>query len=146
MLQGTNKEKLREHGNIGKKWKGTREQGPPLGDPHMYSISLFYSNLIMTFWKRRNIVPCVKIFYRRFLLSNVLYTFFDMKYFFFFFFYTFLFIYNTNTYTTYQYYTILTILTIHTSYQMVYHIIRADILRVAQYFSEPHRGEEKCEQ
>ena len=31
---------------------------------------------------------------------------------------------------------------------MVYHIIRADILRVAQYFSEPHtyRGEEKCEQ
>ena len=34
MLQGTNKEKLWEHGNIGKKWKGTREQGPPLGAPH----------------------------------------------------------------------------------------------------------------
>ena len=29
MLQGTNKEKLREHGNIGKKWKVIREQGPP---------------------------------------------------------------------------------------------------------------------
>ena len=22
-----------EHGNIGQYWKGTREQGPPLGDP-----------------------------------------------------------------------------------------------------------------
>ena len=31
MLKGTNKEKLREHGNIEKKWKGTREQGPPPG-------------------------------------------------------------------------------------------------------------------
>ena len=24
----------------------------------------------MTFWKRRNVVPCFIIFYRRFLLSN----------------------------------------------------------------------------
>ena len=28
---------------------------------------------------------------------------------------------------------------------MVLQIIRADILRVASYFSEPRRGEEKCE-
>ena len=26
-------ERVREHGNIGQFWKGTREQGPPLGDP-----------------------------------------------------------------------------------------------------------------
>ena len=31
MFKGTNKEKLREHANIGKKWKGTRT---PFGDPH----------------------------------------------------------------------------------------------------------------
>ena len=35
---------------------------------------------------------------------------------------------------------------IYTPYSMVYHIIRADILRVALYFSEPRRGEEKYEQ
>ena len=34
---------------------------------------------------------------------------------------------------------------IHTPYSMVLQIIRADILRVASYFSEPRRGEEKCE-
>ena len=28
----------------------------------------------------------------------------------------------------------------------VFEIIRADVLQVAQCFSEPHRGEEKCEQ
>ena len=26
-------ERMWEHGNIGQFWKGTREQGPPLGDP-----------------------------------------------------------------------------------------------------------------
>ena len=26
-------ERVCEHGNIGQFWKGTREQGPPLGDP-----------------------------------------------------------------------------------------------------------------
>ena len=26
-------ERVWEHGNIGQFWKGTREQGPPLGDP-----------------------------------------------------------------------------------------------------------------
>lgn len=31
MFKGTNKEKLREHANIGKKWKGTRTL---FGDPH----------------------------------------------------------------------------------------------------------------
>ena len=40
---------------------------------YIYSISLFYFHLIMTFWKRRNVVLCFVIFYRRFLLSNVLY-------------------------------------------------------------------------
>ena len=35
---------------------------------------------------------------------------------------------------------------VHTPYSMVQHIIRADILRVALYFSEPRRGEEKYEQ
>ena len=28
-------ERVWEHGNIGQFWKGTREQGPPLGDPHI---------------------------------------------------------------------------------------------------------------
>ena len=32
--RGTNYENVWEHGNIGQYWKGTREQGPPLGDPH----------------------------------------------------------------------------------------------------------------
>ena len=36
----------------------------------MCSISSFYSHLIMTFWKRRNVVPCFITFYRRILLSN----------------------------------------------------------------------------
>ena len=35
---------------------------------------------------------------------------------------------------------------VHTTCSMVLQIIRADILRVAQYFSEPRRGREKCEQ
>ena len=35
---------------------------------------------------------------------------------------------------------------INTPYSMVLQIIRADILRVASYFSEPRRGEEKCDQ
>ena len=39
---------------------------------YTYSISLFYFHLIMTFWKRRNVVPCFIICYRRFLSSNVL--------------------------------------------------------------------------
>ena len=39
---------------------------------YIYSISLFDFHLIMTFWKRRNVVPCFIIFYRRFLSSNVL--------------------------------------------------------------------------
>ena len=33
---------------------------------------IIYFHLIMTFWKRRNVVLCFIIFYRRFLLSNVL--------------------------------------------------------------------------
>jgi len=33
MLKGTNKEKLREHGNIGKKWRGTRT---PPGRPSRF--------------------------------------------------------------------------------------------------------------
>ena len=28
-------ERVWEHRNIGQFWKGTREQGPPLGDPHV---------------------------------------------------------------------------------------------------------------
>ena len=28
-------ERVWEHGNIGQFWKGTREQGAPLGDPHL---------------------------------------------------------------------------------------------------------------
>ena len=40
---------------------------------YIYSISLLHFYLMMTFWKRRNVVPCCFIiFYRRFLLSNVL--------------------------------------------------------------------------
>ena len=39
---------------------------------YIYSISLFYFYLIMTFWKRRNVVPCFIIFYLRFFSSNVL--------------------------------------------------------------------------
>ena len=35
---------------------------------------------------------------------------------------------------------------VNTPYSMVWNIIRADILRVALYFSEPRRGEEKYEQ
>ena len=34
--RGTNKENVWEYGNVGQCWKGTREQGPPLGDPHSY--------------------------------------------------------------------------------------------------------------
>ena len=45
--RGTNKEKLWEHGNIGQFWQGTREQGPPLGDPHHCLIgwNSFYIDL-----------------------------------------------------------------------------------------------------
>ena len=35
ITRGTNTENVREHENIGQFWKGTREQGPPLGDPHI---------------------------------------------------------------------------------------------------------------
>ena len=47
---------------------------------YIYSISLFYFHLIMTFWKRRNVVLCFIIFYRRFLLSNVLPNLYLFKY------------------------------------------------------------------
>ena len=30
-------ERVWEHGNIGQFWKGTREQGPPLGDPQNWN-------------------------------------------------------------------------------------------------------------
>ena len=33
--RGTNTENVRERGNIGQFWKGTREQGTPLGDPQL---------------------------------------------------------------------------------------------------------------
>ena len=33
VTRGINKENVREHGNIGQFRKGTREQGPPMGDP-----------------------------------------------------------------------------------------------------------------
>ena len=33
-LQYENILRVWEHGNIGQFWKGTREQGPPLGDSH----------------------------------------------------------------------------------------------------------------
>ena len=32
--RGTNSENMWEHGNVGQFWKRTREEGPPLGDPH----------------------------------------------------------------------------------------------------------------
>ena len=47
-----------------------------------------------------------------------------------------------KTSLTILYYTIL----YYTFYSMVKHIICADILRVAQYFPEARRGEEKYEQ
>ena len=34
--RATNKEHVREHGNIGQFWKGAREQGPPMGDPRNF--------------------------------------------------------------------------------------------------------------
>ena len=34
ITRGINKENVWEHGNLGQFWKGTREQGTPLGDPH----------------------------------------------------------------------------------------------------------------
>ena len=34
MKRGTNTENVQELGKIGQFWKGTREQGPHLGDPH----------------------------------------------------------------------------------------------------------------
>ena len=33
---------------------------------------IIYSHLTMTFWKRRNVVPCFITFYRKILLLNVL--------------------------------------------------------------------------
>ena len=36
--KGANKENMWEHWNIGQFWKGTRELGPPMGDPH-YKVS-----------------------------------------------------------------------------------------------------------
>ena len=42
--RGTNKENVWEHGNIRQFWKGAREQGPSLGDPH-----IFYRLLITKF-------------------------------------------------------------------------------------------------
>ena len=36
ITRGTNTENVREHGNIRQFWKGTGEQGPPLGDPHIW--------------------------------------------------------------------------------------------------------------
>ena len=39
--RGTNYENVWEHGNIGQYWKGTREQGPPLGDPHLWATGIF---------------------------------------------------------------------------------------------------------
>ena len=39
MKRRPNTEKVWEHGNIGQFWKGTREQGSPLGDPqHVKNI------------------------------------------------------------------------------------------------------------
>ena len=32
--RGTNKENVWEHGNIAQLWKGTKQHGHPLGDPH----------------------------------------------------------------------------------------------------------------
>ena len=48
---------------------------------------------------------------------------------------------NKNFISYYVAYTL-----INTPYSMVLQIIRVDILRVAWYFSEPRRGEEKSEQ
>ena len=36
--RGTNKENVWKNENIGQFWKGKREQGPPLGDPHEYIL------------------------------------------------------------------------------------------------------------
>ena len=45
-------ERVWEHGNIGQFWKGTREQGPPLGDPRRW-------------WERRvEQNPCCKRYYQ----------------------------------------------------------------------------------
>ena len=39
----------------------------------MYVLDfIIYSHLIMTFWKRRNVVPCFITFYRKILLLNIL--------------------------------------------------------------------------
>ena len=46
MLLGTNKEKLREHGNIEKKWKGTREQGPPWET--LFNLHVIYKTLTVS--------------------------------------------------------------------------------------------------
>jgi len=35
-------ENVWEHGNIGQYWKGTREQGPPLGDPQKKPFDVIF--------------------------------------------------------------------------------------------------------
>ena len=42
----TNTENVWEHRNIGQFWKGTREQGPPMGDPR--SSTPFYSSMCLS--------------------------------------------------------------------------------------------------
>ena len=64
-------ERVWEHGNMGQFWKGTREQGPPLGDPHNCThkiISFLYLNLgfiLKIFLKFRKFQPrhSYKIYY-----------------------------------------------------------------------------------
>ena len=46
-------ENVWEHGNIGQFWKGTREQGTPLGDPHKCRV-LFPKEIrpcVTKYWK-----------------------------------------------------------------------------------------------
>ena len=38
-------ERVWEHGNIGQFWKGTREQGPPLGDSPFYLPQFFFRSM-----------------------------------------------------------------------------------------------------
>ena len=45
--RGTNYENVWEHGNIGQYWKGTREQGPPLGDPHQSTKILVMRQIVV---------------------------------------------------------------------------------------------------
>jgi len=54
-----------EHGNIGQYWKGTREQGPPLGDPQ------FYESELLRLASRRKENLCNKDVYSSFHLGKV---------------------------------------------------------------------------